>query len=317
MRRARRRGASSLGGLALLFAAGLALNRCAASRRDERARPALAPPASVPASPRDVSAPNASPAAPVPPASRGGALAAVAASPNVALGVPTDADPSDDVLIDERAYVVSYNPRRRVANWVSWRLDRASFGSVGRRDDFRPDPALPPELYRVTPHDYAKSGYDRGHLCPSGDRQSSPEENSLTFLMTNMHPQLHELNAGPWEKLEQWERQLARRPGAEVHVVAGPVFAEPSRTIGNGVAVPKASFKIVVELGAGEGPSAVRNETRVVAVSMPNEHGVGGRAWTDFATSVDALEAATGYDFLSAVPVEVQAAIEARVAAPR
>ena len=76
-----------------------------------------------------------------------------------------------------------------------------------------PDPALPAALYHPTPHDFAHSGYDRGHLCPSADRDADPGSNSLTFLMTNMQPQLHELNAGPWEDLEKHERELASRPG--------------------------------------------------------------------------------------------------------
>ena len=32
--------------------------------------------------------------------------------------------------------------------------------------------------------------------------------------MVNMVPQRHELNTGPWEKLEQYERSVAERPGA-------------------------------------------------------------------------------------------------------
>jgi hypothetical protein len=31
-------------------------------------------------------------------------------SPHVALGVPVDADPSDDVLLDHHVFVLSYNP---------------------------------------------------------------------------------------------------------------------------------------------------------------------------------------------------------------
>jgi DNA/RNA endonuclease G (NUC1) len=46
---------------------------------------------------------------------------------------------------------------------------------------------------------------------------------------------------------------------------------------------------------------------------MPNDPTAGRRAWTDFVTSVDEVETATGYDFLSRVPEAIQRVIEASV----
>jgi endonuclease G len=80
--------------------------------------------------------------------------------------------------------------------------------------------------------------------------------------------------------------------------------------------VPAANFKIVVVLGDGQRATDVTDTTEVIAVLMPNERGVGEHAWTDFLTSVDAVEQATGYDFLDAVPEPVQRVIEARTARP-
>lgn len=97
---------------------------------------------------------------------------------HVPLGVPTDNDPSDDYLIDHGVYVVSYNPKKNVPNWVAWVLDRSFLGHVRRKNDFRPDPSLPSDFYHVISQDYRGSGYDRGHLCPSADREDSPADNS-------------------------------------------------------------------------------------------------------------------------------------------
>jgi endonuclease G len=235
-------------------------------------------------------------------------------SVHLALGVPTDLDPSDDRLLDEHSFVVSYSPSKHVPNWVAWRLDRSYLGHVRRKNDFRPDPVLPSELYHVSERDYLHSGYDRGHMCPSADREDTPEDNSTTFVFTNMEPQLHELNAGPWEKFERYERELAQHPGAVLYIVAGGVFSSPFPTIGQGVAVPAANFKIVVVLGEGQRASDVNEQTYVVSVLMPNQKGVGEHEWTEFLTSVDAIELATGYDFLNAVPEPVQRVIEARIA---
>jgi endonuclease G len=241
-------------------------------------------------------------------------VGSVAESPHVALGVPTDADSSDDVLLDERQFVVSYSPRRRDPNWVAWRLDSSYLGHVPRRDDFRPDESLPVTAYRVTSHDYARSGYDRGHLCPSADRDRDRDMNAVTFLMTNVVPQLHELNAGPWEKLEEYERRRASEPGAELSIVAGGVFRDPAPTIGHGTAVPSATYKIIVVAAQGQTARDLDDATEVIAVIMPNREGVGGSNWTDFVVSVDQIEEATGYDFLSRVPAPVQRLLEAKTA---
>ncbi|HYQ00333.1 MAG TPA: DNA/RNA non-specific endonuclease [Polyangiaceae bacterium] len=243
-----------------------------------------------------------------------GSEASVSSSVHVALGTPRDADPSDEYFIDERAFVLSYSPEKRVPNWVAWQLAREYFGHVHRKDDFRADLALPARFYRVKASDYLHSGYDRGHMCPSADRKDSAEDNSQTFLFTNIMPQLHELNAGPWERLESYARERVQA-GALLYIVAGGLFSAPFPTIGNGVAVPAATFKIIVVLAPGQGTNDVDEHTEVLAVLMPNQRGVGDHEWTEYLTTVDAIEQASGYDFLNAVPERVQRVIEARMPA--
>jgi len=281
---------------------------CGAPNVSEPARslPALPEGMRRPAPPPSAAAPSATPASPD---------ATIARSVHVALGVPRDADPSDDLYLDERAFVVSYNPEKHIPNWVAWRLDRSDFGATRRADDFRPDLSLPAGFYRVNDNDYLHSGYDRGHLCPSADRTASRADNSSTFLYTNMVPQLHELNAGPWERLEEYARRRARA-GQTVYAVAGGVLGAPYPTIGHGVAVPTYDFKILVLLDEGQGTNDISKASEVLAVMMPNEHGVGEHDWTSYLTSVDAIEAATGYDFLNAISEPLQGIVEARIGVP-
>jgi endonuclease G, mitochondrial len=273
-------------------------------------------PSALPSS--QVEEPLAKKSAPAPSGSARPALrgseASVSGSVHVALGTPRDADPSDEYFIDQRSFVLSYSPEKRVPNWVAWQLDRKYLGQVPRKNDFRSDLALPARFYRVRESDYLHSGYDRGHLCPSADRQSSAEDNSQTFLFTNIEPQLHELNAGPWEQLESYARKRAQG-GAQLYIVAGGIFSAPFPTIGNGVAVPAANFKIIVVLSQGRSPSDVDESTEVLAVLMPNQPGVGDHEWRDYSTTVDAIERASGYDFLNAIPERVQRVIEARALA--
>ena len=306
--RAKRASKSSLLGtfsllVLLLLVARFALLQC-------RARPAKTP-ASLPSAQLPPSKPPAESQGDGGAAPLRGTEASISSSVHVALGTPRDADPLDEYFIDQRAFVLSYSPEKRVANWVAWQLDRKHLGHVRRRDDFRADLALPARFYRVKESDYLHSGYDRGHLCPSADRQHSAEDNSRTFLFTNIEPQLHELNAGPWEQLERYARERARA-GALLFIVAGGLFSAPFPTIGNGVAVPAASFKIIVVLESGQAVNDVNESSEVLAVLMPNQPGVGDRDWMEYGTTVDAIEQASGYDFLNAVPERVQRVIEAR-----
>jgi endonuclease G len=231
------------------------------------------------------------------------------------MGIPRDGDDTDDLLMDKGVYVLSYNPKLNDPNWVSWRLDRRDLGHADRQDNFRLDPELPANVYHVTPGDYVHSGYDRGHLCPSADRTRTKIDNSLTFFMTNMHPQRPELNRGPWADVEDYERTLVKQQHRELYVTVGGIFDEHPRTIGHAVAVPKAEYRVVVVLDEGQGVESVTSDTDVIAVIMPNEMKVQEKPWTQYVVSVDEIEHATGYDFLTRVPEDVQRAIESERAA--
>jgi endonuclease G len=239
----------------------------------------------------------------------------VPGSRHLVLGEPNDGDPSDDVLVDHGVFVLSYNPRREVANWVAWLLVVDDLGDVSRSGAFHADELLPPEMSGPRPRDYARSGFDRGHMCPSGDRTATAAANEETFVMTNMLPQRHALNVGPWEGLERYERTLASS-GRQVFIVAGGLFDGAPELLGSGIAVPRANFKIVVAVDRGAGAADVTPATTTYAVIMPNTVDVSGTAWPRYLVSIDDVERQSGYDFLSQVPAETQALLEARLSAP-
>jgi len=237
-----------------------------------------------------------------------------AKSVHLALGIPTDRDSSDDLLLVKTQYALSYNPRRGGPNWVSWNLNASHFGPVKRyRGKFLPDESLPAGVYRVRHEDYLGSGYDRGHMVQSEERTATPEDNIATFLLTNILPQTHELNAGPWLALEEECNSLARSQGKELFVIAGGIYSEAPAVIGQGVAVPDAYFKVAVVLERGQGPADVTTSTRVLAAQFPNVHQEVAKSWVAYRVSVDAIEQAIGYDLLSDIDSAVQQSIEATV----
>src|SRR3954469_10708062 len=82
---------------------------------------------------------------------------AQAPNPNVRFGLPSPAKPDprqrEDYLLARPQYVLSYNAEKRTPNWVSWRLVKGDIGRAARAP-FEPDPDLPRNFARVTPHVY-------------------------------------------------------------------------------------------------------------------------------------------------------------------
>jgi len=225
----------------------------------------------------------------------------------------TDIANENNYLMTKAQYTLSYNRSRATANWVAWRLDSSWFGTAPDQNDFRPDPALPNGWYRVLDSDYSGSGYDRGQMTPSGDRTRSIPDNSATFLMTNIVPQISENNEGPWEDFENYCRTLASQ-GNELYIVSG--VAGNAGTIAQGrIVVPQFTWKVVLVLPNGEDDlQRVGKGTRTIAIIVPNQLPLNRNApWRNFRVKVDAVENLTGYNFFRNIPINRQELLERRV----
>ncbi len=229
----------------------------------------------------------------------------------LALGNPSNATPNtsnaDNFLLVNNFYALSYNRSRATANWVAWRVTKADMSDLSREDSFRPDDRLPKSWGRITPSDYTGSGYDRGHICPNADRDGSPDSMASTFLMTNMIPQTPDLNRGAWAKLEGYLRTLVTR-GSDLYIVAG-VYGEKGK-IKKKVTIPEYVWKIAVAVPQGAGIDAINENTRVIAVNMPNAKGIKNADWQIYRTTVREIEQNTGYNFFSNLPQNLQDKLE-------
>ncbi len=197
-------------------------------------------------------------------------------------------------------FTISFNKDNGTPNYVAWELlDEESKGAKGRSNNFWTDPDI--EGCPST-SDYTRSGYDRGHMCPSGDQKWSQEAMNDCFVMANMCPQLHELNNGAWKTLETKERQWATRDSA-LMIVAGPIYDKSDKKrIGKaGVRVPGAFFKVLL--------APYLEEPRGIAFVYPNMTAPGNMQ--DYAMSIDELEKILGYDFFPALPDEIENKVEA------
>ncbi|MGI4735535.1 MAG: DNA/RNA non-specific endonuclease [Janthinobacterium lividum] len=241
---------------------------------------------------------------------------------NLALGNPSGATASTatptNYLLSKDQYTLSYNRDQGKPNWVSWHLSQAWEGSAPRQDDFRADASLPSSWYQVKASDYTGSGFDRGHNCPSADRNGSVADNSATFLMSNMMPQAPNNNQQTWANLENYARSLADA-GNELYIICGSYgrggtgSAGYQTTIASGkVTVPAHCWKVLVVLPVGSNDVArITSSTRVIAVDTPNDNSL-STSWGSYRTSVDKIEAASGLDLLSVLSLSLQGGLEAK-----
>lgn len=250
-------------------------------------------------------------------------------------GNPSDALSDEKLesnyLMQKSQYTLSYNKDLLIPNWVAWHLSSADInGPAERGDDFRPDEDLPSEWYGVKKSDYQynKYGFDRGHVCPSADRTSTQEDNSMTFLMTNMVPQSPDNNRVIWMHFENYERKLVEQ-GNELYIIAGPsgkggtsgkgTFEEIPITLKNGdilkMQVPAYTWKVLIAIPEGEDDlNRISEDTTVIAINVPNKMGMGKTGdWEQFITSIDEIENQTGYDFFELIPDSIEDILEKKV----
>ena len=199
-----------------------------------------------------------------------------------------------------------------VANWVAWELNADWFGDAARSSKFTTDTSLPAGFYRVTDDDYKYTGFDRGHIVRSEERTTDDTDNKSTFILTNVMPQTPDLNQGVWLNFEYFCQSLAQDSLKELFIYAGGVYHSGTR-LKEKVSVPDSCFKIVVVLDRGQGLKDVSEKTTIYAVMMPNIAGIRKDKWQKYATTIDDIEKATGYDFLNEVPKEIQQVIESKV----
>ena len=207
-------------------------------------------------------------------------------------------------VLTNRGYVVGYSDALGNPVWAAYRMqDLAKI----------PTPPARPEKFevdrrtgaRVASQDYASSGYDRGHLAPNyaiATHYGAAAQRE-TFLMSNITPQRHALNAGLWKELELKIATSYPARYGEVWVLTGPIFGAQPHELRHGVQVPEAFFLIVIDEHEGK--------LRTLAFIVPQE----APAHADpekYLTSIDEIQRRTGLDFLSELDDASERAVEAQ-----
>lgn len=156
---------------------------------------------------------------------------------------------TDTTLICREGYALEHDNKAKIPAWVAYTLTPASaVGCEERASSFKPEPRLP-RGKRAELKDYAKSGYDIGHMANSADMRSSDQLSSDSNILSNATPQLPGLNRVAWKSLEIKTRSWAVGRENNILVYVGPVYdSKAPTTIGkNRVTVPTAFYKVLID----------------------------------------------------------------------
>ena len=171
------------------------------------------------------------------------------------------------------AFAVMHSGVSRTPLWVAEKLTRASLvraKSVKREDTFHPEETLPPED-RAELADYARSGYDRGHMAPAADMPTISAQHE-SFSLANIVPQQPQNNQILWSAIEGATRHMTNQRG-ELYVMTGPIFeADKVERLNRRVFVPTHIYKAVYDPAKKEGaawitPNTADNNYEVVSIA--------------------------------------------------
>ena len=214
---------------------------------------------------------------------------------------------------DYPTYSLEYSYKYKHSYWIAYRFDNTTGGNVGRNEAYKPDPELPSQ-YAAKHNDYTNSGYTRGHLCASSDRQYSKEANQQTFYMSNISPQSgngFNQSGSAWntgeDKVQAWGYNISRSTDT-LYVVKGGTIGEGmiKGYIKNEIAIPKYFFMAVL-FRSGDNYKAI-------GFYMPHENLKDDPDKKDpkkYLMSIDALEQETGIDFFHNIPDNIENTVEA------
>lgn len=210
---------------------------------------------------------------------------------------------NDDIVV-KKGYTASYNHVTLVPNWVAWELTATELRSLGQfQAQFKSDGSVRSPKVRLDNYRSLPKHFDKGHMAPAKDMRWDEKVYEEAFLLTNVCPMNHYLNAGSWRKIEKLTRRIANHYGS-VYVVCGPIFSEDRmENIGlldnNIVCVPDAFFKAIAVKAGEEYLTAA-----FVVENKPLNYNP-----QSYAITVDSVETITGINLFPSIKEEYEAVL--------
>jgi len=156
-------------------------------------------------------------------------------------------------LLCFEGFAVMHSGVSRTPLWSAEFLTAPRLGQarmMKRKNAYHEERRLP-FWQRAELDDYVRSGFDRGHLSPSGNMTTDREQYE-SFSLANIIPQHPRNNQVLWEGIEHSTRELVFERGT-LYVVTGPIFeGEMLERLNGRVLVPSHVFKAIYDPARGE-----------------------------------------------------------------
>lgn len=211
-----------------------------------------------------------------------------------------------DTVISHKGFSLLFNREHRQANWVAYDLSRNKLLKVAERGDkFVADPKVKGTNFTK---EYAKSGYDRGHLAPAADMSYNDTCMLESFYYSNMSPQVPSFNRGIWKSLEELIREWAMTYDT-IQLVTGPILHEGLAKLGpNQLSIPRAYYKVVLLHTKTSGKSQ--------GIGFILENAGSKLPLSSFACTIDDVEKVTGIDFFPILEDALELELESTLCLP-
>ena len=218
----------------------------------------------------------------------------------------------------ERNYTHYYDIATYTTLWVAYPLESKHMGSYSRPSNWSFNPLID-EAYQVNlcNRSYTNSDtYVRGHLIPNASRNGIKDMQLQTFYVTNSVPQIHtNFNSGIWQSLEAALQSIAEQE--RIYVVTGVALSKEgeNRSVGyttakddtKQVPIPNYFYKVVLKVNTNS--SGVVTSASTIGFWFENK-AYSGSAYSNYAVSVDQIEAWTGFDYFANLPDSIEEQVE-------
>lgn len=219
---------------------------------------------------------------------------------------------------NERNYTHFYDKSTYTTMWVAYPLESKHMGSYSRPSNWDWNPYID-QAYQVNLCNRSYTDSDvhvRGHLIPNASRNGIRNMQIQTFYVTNSVPQVHNnFNSGIWQNLEAALQGIGEKE--LIYIVTGVAFNKEgeSKTISyttakddtKQVPIPNYFYKVVLKVDTNSSGEVTAAST--VGFWFENK-AYSGSAYENYTTTIDQIEAWTGFNFFTNLPDTIETTAE-------
>ena len=215
-------------------------------------------------------------------------------------------------------YCLEWDHQKKATRWVCYKMYYSINVSNWNRnnwdngDPWDYDPNVPQSEQQATYNELSgtkpplpnSSYYQKGHILPSADRLGSKEANGQTYYMTNIYPQVPNLNEKIWAQMEKQVRNWANKCDT-LYVCKGGTIDDSKNILGytkGGHIVPKYFYMALL--------SKKGSTFKAMAFYIEHKDPTSWPSMKSYAITISKLEEYTKINFFCNLPDDIENQVE-------